>query len=347
MKTIVFFNNKGGVGKTTLACNVASYLQNEIHIKTIVIDADPQCNATQLYFTNNQIINLYNKKNIKNNLYYILRNIEDGEPKINENFDIVRGEQSKYGTDIIPGHPNLSMLEDRLSNAWKDLIGLEIGGARITNWMYQLFMCLEKEYDIAIIDVGPSLGALNRSVLLASDYFFAPLGCDIFSILGIENISAWINQWSSMYSRSILNIKEGRKSSSLDNYKIITDLSNKFMLCGFTVQQYVTKTIKKGEQRAVKAYDDIKKEMPRVIVEKLAYLIPPHINKNNLEYISIPYLYSLIPMSQSNHCPIYKLTGKEGIVGNQYLQVTKYRDTLSELCKKLVHNIQFRGVHNA
>ncbi len=343
MKTIVFFNNKGGVGKTTLACNVASYLQNETNLKIILIDADPQCNATQLYFSDNQIENIYNTIDSKNTLYYILKNIEDGESKINEDFEILRKRESKYRTDIIVGHPNLSMLEDRLSNAWKDLIGLEIGGARITNWMHQLLIYLKKEYDIAIIDVGPSLGALNRSVLLASDYFFAPLGCDIFSILGIENISTWIDQWSKSYTRSISNIKEGRKASSLDNYKIITDISNKFMLCGFTVQQYVTKTIKKGEQRAVKAYDDIKREMPRAIGEKLAYLIPPHINKDDLEYISIPYLYSLIPMSQSNHCPIYRLTGKEGIVGNQYLQVAKYRDTLSVLCKKLLHNIQFDG----
>lgn len=60
MKTIVFFNNKGGVGKTTLACNVASYLQNETNLKIILIDADPQCNATQLYFSDNQIENIYN-----------------------------------------------------------------------------------------------------------------------------------------------------------------------------------------------------------------------------------------------------------------------------------------------
>ena len=48
MKSICFFNNKGGVGKTTLLCNVASYLATEISLRVLIVDADPQCNATQL-----------------------------------------------------------------------------------------------------------------------------------------------------------------------------------------------------------------------------------------------------------------------------------------------------------
>ena len=46
MKAIAMFNNKGGVGKTTLLCNLASYLQTNIGKKILVIDADPQCNTT-------------------------------------------------------------------------------------------------------------------------------------------------------------------------------------------------------------------------------------------------------------------------------------------------------------
>lgn len=46
MESIVFFNNKGGVGKTTLLCNVGAYLSLEMQKKVLVIDADPQCNTT-------------------------------------------------------------------------------------------------------------------------------------------------------------------------------------------------------------------------------------------------------------------------------------------------------------
>lgn len=59
IKTIAFFNNKGGVGKTTLACNFASWLSRKHDKKVIVIDCDPQANATQLSLSNEQWDNIY------------------------------------------------------------------------------------------------------------------------------------------------------------------------------------------------------------------------------------------------------------------------------------------------
>ena len=342
MQTIVFFNNKGGVGKTTLACNVASFLENSKGIKTILIDADPQCNATQLYYPEEDIINLYeNEYLIKSTLYYILKSIEDGEPSINKDYAVIEKAKSKYKTDMIAGHPRLSMLEDRLSDSWNKLGSGDIGGVRVTNWMNQLLLHIQDKYDIAIVDVGPSLGALNRSVLLASNYFLAPLGCDIFSILGIDNISLWITEWRDAYENSIHHIRRGSKKQALRTYDIISDLSSNFLLCGYTVQQYVTKTVRKGEKRPVVAYDNIKQQIPEAIREKLEFLTPKRLKPEDLEITSIPYLYSLIPMSQTYHCPIYKLTGKEGIVGSQYSQVANYRKTLDDFCEKLLFNIDF------
>lgn len=341
MKSIVFFNNKGGVGKTTLACNIASYLQNIKKIKTILIDADPQCNATQLYYEENIIEDLYIKnEHSKNTLYYVLKSIEDGEPNINSDYTIIEQFESKYKTDVIAGHPRLSMLEDRLSSAWNGLSSSDIGGARVTNWFSQLLSTIEHKYDIAIVDVGPSLGALNRSILLASDFFVSPMGCDIFSILGIDNISLWIDDWNKTYDRSIGIIGQGKKRQSIVDYSLIVDTTKKFRISGYTVQQYVTKTVRKGEKRAVSAYDRIKARIPGVIQEKLSQFMSKNISLKELELNSIPYLYSLIPMSQSFHCPIYKLTSREGIVGSQYAQVSSYGETLNEFCDKLLKNTE-------
>lgn len=63
MKSIAFFNNKGGVGKTTLLCNVAGYLALHKNAKVLVIDADPQCNATQSLFSD-ETLDLIYKKNL-------------------------------------------------------------------------------------------------------------------------------------------------------------------------------------------------------------------------------------------------------------------------------------------
>jgi cellulose biosynthesis protein BcsQ len=59
VKTLVFFNNKGGVGKTTLACNVVSYLNLRKNKRALLIDADPQCNATQAMLGDDVLQDVY------------------------------------------------------------------------------------------------------------------------------------------------------------------------------------------------------------------------------------------------------------------------------------------------
>lgn len=62
MKSVAVFNNKGGVGKTTLLCNLAAYLSLRNGIKVLVVDADPQCNATQAMFSDKIVEKLYSSR---------------------------------------------------------------------------------------------------------------------------------------------------------------------------------------------------------------------------------------------------------------------------------------------
>lgn len=61
---------------------------------------------------------------------------------------------------------------------------------------------MRSQYDLIVYDVRPSTGALNRSILIGVDYFMAPMGCDIFSLIGIENIANWIDQWRRYYDQA-------------------------------------------------------------------------------------------------------------------------------------------------
>src|SRR5690349_2266049 len=114
MESIVIFNNKGGVGKTTLLCNLAAYLQIEDKKKVLVVDADPQCNATAYLFPYPQIEEIYDKG--EGTIYDIIRPVQRGKGYIKNSLPIIKSPNFKV--DVIAGDPRLSLAEDFLGKDW-------------------------------------------------------------------------------------------------------------------------------------------------------------------------------------------------------------------------------------
>lgn len=339
MKSIVFFNNKGGVGKTTLTCNVVSFLSKHMGKRVLLIDADPQCNATQAILSENQCEEMYINGNPlkKKTLFDYLAPIEAGDSRIFETIEPISSSENKYQIDLIPGHPKMSLVEDQLSSAWSELQAGTPSGYRVTNWCSQLFNQVQDKYDLIVFDVGPSLGALNRTVILSSDNLITPLGCDIFSILGVQNITSWISAWKRQYDRAIAQVKEDRPEI-IQSYPLIHDTSKKFRFAGYSVQQYVTRSFKSGK-RPVKAYDRIMNQIPIVIEQNLLNLRPTSESKGQVNLGDIPFLYSLVPLAQAERSPIHELNLNARLVGSQYQQVEDYRNIMKMFCEKLMTNI--------
>lgn len=339
MKSIVFFNNKGGVGKTTLACNVVSYLTMHRSKRVLLVDADPQCNATQALLEDDVTEDIYLESAASSKtLYSYLKPIEIGEPQIDANIRPTIGTGNRFQTDLLPGHPRMSIIEDRLSDAWSKLQSADIGGFRVTNWCSQLLSAVEDRYDLVVFDVGPSLGALNRTVILASDYIVTPLGCDIFSLLGIRNISDWIKNWTRQYERAVVAAKEDTPGV-FDEFALIDDVKDHFRFAGYSVQQYVTRRFKEGP-RPVKSYEAIMREIPETVASSMQFLTAPSLFPSDLELGHIPYVYSLVPMAQSAKAPIHSLQSSDGVVGSQYNQVKEYAKLMSSLCDRLLNNVR-------
>jgi cellulose biosynthesis protein BcsQ len=351
MKTVCFFNNKGGIGKTTLLCNVASYLASSKR-KVLVVDADPQCNATQLILEETTTIELYQSATRRHRaklqtpavtLFDVLQPIAAGEPTINTRLQPLSGAKNRFGVDLIPGHPNLALLEDKLSQAWLSFGGGDLGGARITNWNTQLTNALTERYDLVFYDVGPSLGALNRSVLVGTDYFLTPMGCDIFSIMGLTNIARWLTNWLAAYEDAIKKCRQG--GWSVEEYPIHVDTLSLARFIGYTVQQYITKSIK-GKRRATKAYEKILQQIPQTVVEHLSLFFPPHLSANAVQLPDVPHMYSLVPLAQNANSPIHKVGAADGLAGAQYEQQTEYVKFIKELSQSILNNLpKTRGEH--
>lgn len=338
MKSIVFFNNKGGVGKTTLACNLVSYMNMHKGVKVLLVDADPQCNATQAILSDVDCEGVYMSEDpAAQTLYSYLAPLEMGEPQIKLPVEPILGATNRFGTDLIPGHPSMSIIEDRLSDAWSSVRGREVGGYRITNWCKHLLDDLDNRYDLVVFDVGPSLGALNRSIILACDFIITPFGCDIFSLLGIKNISEWITNWDSQYMSSV---RDGliEKPKAFDTYNIIVDTSEKHRFLGYSVQQYVSRQFKTGP-RPVKSYDEIMNQIPETVQVAMADFMPRGLRNEDVELGHIPYLYSLVPMAQAAKAPIHSLEFKDGVIGSQYKQVKEFKNLMSDISDKVLANL--------
>jgi cellulose biosynthesis protein BcsQ len=341
MVTIAMFNNKGGVGKTTLTNNIASYISENFQKRVLVIDCDPQCNSTQLLMGQEYATELYWNGNNANNVTTIsdiLQPIEDGDSKINDNIIVVKSSQTRFNVDLIPGNPKFSIIEDRLGAAWHELLGGDIGGIRKTNWNTLLIERLKNSYDFIFFDLGPSLGSINRSVLIGCEFFITPMGTDIFSILGISNIAEWLTGWLSLYENS-LKISEERFPGRLKSFNISPDVKIKNGYLGYTMQQYITKS-KQGVRRPTRAYEEIINNVPSVVESSLGSFIRNSIKKEDLKLGDVPHLYSLIPLAQSNSSPILKLKGSDGLVGTQFRQQDDFRNILHQIVEGIFYNLE-------
>ncbi|KOY88072.1 hypothetical protein AD998_05660 [bacterium 336/3] len=328
MKSIVVFNNKGGVGKTSLLCNIASFLRIRYSKKVIVIDADPQCNATTYMFPYENIEKIYKDDST---IYEIIKPIQKGRGYIRSELPIIKS--PFFDIDVIPGDTRLSLSEDFLSKDWLDSKAGDSRGLQTTLVFKDLLFKL-KDYDYVFFDVGPSLGALNRAVLASSDYYIVPMSSDIFSLKALENISNALNQWKNQLNKGL----EEYKLKENEDFKIEDEtIGWNLQFGGYITQQYKAKMVN-NQIVPVNAYERIIKKIPDAIEKYLVSINSRAIRFHQIGQIK--NLHSLIPLSQSSNVPIFNLKAEHGVVGAHFNKVREYEETLKDIANKLIQNIE-------
>lgn len=327
---LTFFNNKGGVGKTSLVYHLA-WMYSSLRKRVLLVDLDPQTNLTAALLKEEEIEAIWDSQTPDSTIYQCVKPLTDVG-------DVIEPTLQKISDDLylIPGDAALASFEDYLSDEWpKSLNDRNLyRPMRILSSFWQVMMMGAKkiEADLIIVDVGPNLGAINRSVLIATDYVAIPLAADLFSLQGLQNLGPTLSSWHKSWRKRLDNWRE---SSEKSQYKGLQLPEGKMQPIGYLCQQPSIRL-----DRPVRAYDKWFHKMPsayRTFVMNQAQAQIPDPDPECLA--TIKHYRSLIPMGQEHRKPIFFLTPADGASGSHANAVHTARQDFQTLAMKIAGKI--------
>jgi chromosome partitioning protein len=326
MKTVAFFNNKGGVGKTSLVYHLA-WMFADLDLSVLAVDLDPQANLTAMFLDEERLVQIWPDSDEHPSTVYgavrpILRGIGDIAPPPVET---IKSTNSFTGgaLGLLPGDLGLSRFEDKLSDAWPRCHNSDEAAFRILTAFHRLMEAMAGDAaDLVLIDVGPNLGAINRAALIASDYVCLPLGPDLFSLQGLRNLGPTLRDWRRTWKGLIDKAPAG-----------LSLPAGSMTPAGYVLMQHSMR-----DNRPVKAYQRWMERIPPVYAA--AVLDRPEEPTVRLSddpncLAQLKHYRSLMPMAMEAHKPIFHLKPADGAIGAHYDAVSDCRRDFERLAKQI------------
>lgn len=326
MKSIAFFNNKGGVGKTSLVYHLA-WMYAEKGLRVVAADLDPQANLSAMFLPEERLEELWpddldHPDTIAGAVAPIRKGIGDiASPKVEPISD-------RLG--LVVGDLGLAQFEGKLSFAWPSCMDGDESAFRATSAFFRILLKAFQDFeaDLVLIDVGPNLGAINRAALLAAEFVVVPLAADLFSLQGLKNLGPSLRQWREEWAD---RLKKPPKDRSLELPPAAMQPA------GYVVLQHAVR----GD-RPVRAYDRWMQRIPRVYATDVAEneVIPPSVADDPACLATLKNYRSLMPMAQNALKPMFLLRPADGALGGHMNAVNAcYADFVS-LAKRIASNCQ-------
>lgn len=326
MKSIAFFNNKGGVGKTTLVYHITHMLAEMGH-KCLAVDLDPQSNLTSMFLEDSRLNEIYeaetSRPTILESIKPLNRGIGDVLPA---HIEVIN---DRIG--LIPGDLELSLYEDKLSTGWANCLNRDEAAFRIISSFYRIIKEASERWgaEYTLVDIGPNFGAINRAMLISASYVVVPVAADLFSLQGLKNLGNQLSKWKEEWSDRASRNPEPTLFLPAGDIKPL----------GYVVMQHGVK-----ESRPVKSYVKWLNRIPNVFRQ---FVMKEPLNKilSITEDIfclaQLKHYYSLIPMAMEARKPIFQLKPADGAIGAHLGAVKRSHDDFENLTKQMLQSMQF------
>ena len=311
---LTFFNHKGGVGQTSLVYHLA-WMYAEQGRRVLAVDLDPQANLTSAFLDDDALEGIWiNDTDSPSTIHRCVKPLMDVGDIRSPVLTSITAQLA-----LIPGSLELSSFEDELSQVWAGSMGDRnlYRPYRILTAFWHICQDGAEQHraEIVLVDVGPNLGAINRSALIGTDYVVIPLGPDLFSIQALRNLGPALRSWRSLWRRRLDNWPEpGFPLPKGDMAPV-----------GYIVQQDNVRL-----SRPVQAYNRRLARIPSVYRESVLDTGgqgAPHVENAPLCLALLKHYRSLMPLAQDARKPLFLLRPADGAIGaHTYAVKEAYQD---------------------
>jgi chromosome partitioning protein len=296
--TVALFNNKGGVGKTTLTYHLAHMIAR-LGWTVLAVDMDPQANLTAWFFDETELERLWEGDGAET-IFGCIRPIVTGTGDIAT--PVPREVADRLF--VLPGDLGLARFEDKLSQEWTNILLGKEGPLRTTTSFHRLIrsMAQASRPDITLIDVGPNQGAINRAALLAANWILVPLAADLFSLQGLRNLGPTVSEW-----RKAWELARSQPSVGLE----LPD--GAMQPLGYVVLQPPVRL-----DRPVKAFQRWLERIPGEFHRQLAgqHYAGRRPDQDPYQLAILRNYRSLMPLAQDARKPMFDLRAADGALGS-------------------------------
>lgn len=322
MKTIAFFNNKGGVDKTSLVYHL-SWMYADLGLNVVAADLDPQANLTSMFLEDERLEALWTDDGRRQTIYGAFQPLLEGTGDV----AAPHIEDVAPGLSLVAGDLTLSAVEDELSGQWSDCLDRKPRAFRVLGGMWRILQAAGERVgaDLVLIDVGPNLGALNRAALVAAEEVVIPLAPDLYSLQGLRNLGPTLRRWQSEWQERL-----ERRPGTLANLPMP---GGQMRPAGYVVLQHAVRL-----DRPVYAYGRwmarIPQEYRHSVLNETASDTAT-IDTDLSCIATLKHYHSLMSMAQEARKPIFFLKPADGAIGSHMAAVQDcYRD-FRDLAKRI------------